>query len=37
LGVNFDSFYYESSTYLLGKDVVQIGLEKGVFEKDPDI
>lgn len=36
LGVNFDSFYYESNTYLLGKDVVQIGLEKGVFEKDPD-
>ena len=36
LGVNFDSFYYESNTYLLGKDVVQIGLEKGVFEKDLD-
>ncbi len=36
LGVNFDSFYYESNTYLLGKDVVQVGLEKGIFEKDPD-
>jgi arginyl-tRNA synthetase len=36
LGVNFDSYYYESNTYLLGKEVVQIGLEKGVFEKDPD-
>ncbi|MFV5703752.1 arginine--tRNA ligase [Flavobacterium sp. XS2P12] len=36
LGVDFDCFYYESNTYLLGKDVVQIGLEKGVFEKDPD-
>lgn len=36
LGVNFDSYYYESNTYLLGKDVVQIGLAKGVFEKDPD-
>jgi arginyl-tRNA synthetase len=36
LGVDFDSYYYESNTYLLGKDVVQIGLEKGVFEKDPD-
>ena len=36
LGVDFDSYYYESSTYLLGKDVVQIGLAKGVFEKDPD-
>ena len=36
LGVDFDSYFYESNTYLLGKDVVQIGLEKGVFEKDPD-
>ncbi|MFC6876514.1 arginine--tRNA ligase [Flavobacterium myungsuense] len=36
LGVDFDTYYYESDTYLLGKDVVQIGLEKGVFEKDPD-
>lgn len=36
LGVDFDKYYYESDTYLLGKDVVQIGLEKGVFEKDSD-
>jgi arginyl-tRNA synthetase len=36
LGVDFDIYYYESNTYLLGKDVVQIGLEKGIFEKDPD-
>ncbi|MFZ4436516.1 MAG: arginine--tRNA ligase [Flavobacterium psychrophilum] len=36
LGVNFDSYYYESNTYLLGKDVVQMGLAKGVFEQDPD-
>ncbi|RTY93377.1 arginine--tRNA ligase [Flavobacterium sp. GT3R68] len=36
MGVDFDQYYYESNTYLLGKDVVQIGLEKGVFEKDPD-
>lgn len=36
LGVDFDSFYYESQTYLLGKEVVQLGLEKGIFEKDPD-
>jgi arginyl-tRNA synthetase len=36
LGVDFDKYYYESNTYLLGKDVVNIGLEKGVFEKDPD-
>ncbi|MGO4818168.1 arginine--tRNA ligase [Flavobacterium sp. W22_SRS_FP1] len=36
LGVDFDCYYYESNTYLLGKNVVQIGLEKGIFEKDPD-
>jgi arginyl-tRNA synthetase len=36
MGVDFDSYYYESNTYLLGKDVVQVGLDKGVFEKDPD-
>jgi arginyl-tRNA synthetase len=36
LGVDFDSYYYESNTYLLGKEVVQMGLDKGVFEKDPD-
>jgi arginyl-tRNA synthetase len=36
LGVDFDKYYYESDTYLLGKDVVQMGLEKGVFKKDPD-
>lgn len=36
LGVDFDSYYYESNTYLLGKEVVQFGLEKGIFEKDSD-
>ncbi|UOK43834.1 MULTISPECIES: arginine--tRNA ligase [Flavobacterium] len=36
LGVDFDSYYYESNTYLLGKEVVSFGLEKGIFEKDPD-
>lgn len=36
LGVDFDSYYYESNTYLLGKDVVAEGLAKGIFEKDPD-
>lgn len=36
LGVNFDKYYYESNTYLLGKDVVQVGLDRGVFEKDCD-
>ncbi|MEN2283718.1 arginine--tRNA ligase [Algoriphagus sp. SE2] len=33
MGVNFDKFYYESDTYLLGKDIVEEGLQKGVFYK----
>ena len=36
LGVDFDTYYYESDTYLLGKDVVAEGLEKGVFYKKED-
>jgi len=36
LGVDFDTLYYESDTYLLGKDVVADGLEKGVFYKKDD-
>ncbi len=36
MGVDFDKYYYESNTYLLGKKVVEEGLAKGVFEKDPD-
>lgn len=36
LGVDFDSYYYESNTYLLGKDVVEEGLNKGVFYKKED-
>jgi len=36
LGVNFDKFYYESETYLLGKDIVEEGLEKGVFFEKED-
>jgi arginyl-tRNA synthetase len=36
LGVNFDKFYYESNTYLLGKDIIQEGLDKGVFFRKPD-
>ncbi|MFD1316888.1 arginine--tRNA ligase [Namhaeicola litoreus] len=36
LGVDFDVNYYESNTYLLGKDVVQEGLEKGVFYRKED-
>lgn len=36
LGVDFDKYYYESNTYLLGKDTVDEGLEKGVFFKKED-
>ena len=36
LGVDFDSNYYESNTYLLGKDIVEQGLAKGVFFKKED-
>ncbi len=36
LGVDFDKNYYESNTYLLGKDIVAKGLEKGVFYKKED-
>lgn len=36
LGVDFDHLYYESNTYLLGRNVVKDGLEKGVFFKKED-
>jgi arginyl-tRNA synthetase len=36
LGVSFDKLYYESDTYLLGKDIVEEGLSKGVFFKKED-
>jgi arginyl-tRNA synthetase len=36
LGVEFDKLYYESDTYLLGKDLIDEGLAKGVFYKKPD-
>lgn len=36
LGVNFDEVQHESETYLLGKDLVNQGLEKGVFFKKED-
>lgn len=36
MGVDFDKYYYESNTYLLGKGTVEEGLEKGVFFKKPD-
>jgi arginyl-tRNA synthetase len=36
IGVSFDKTYYESNTYLLGKDAVEEGLAKGVFFKKAD-
>jgi len=36
LGVDFDTLYYESNTYLLGKEVITEGLSKGVFFQKED-
>ncbi|CAM3242823.1 arginine--tRNA ligase [Empedobacter stercoris] len=36
LGVAFDEYLYESNTYILGKDIVEEGLNKGVFFKKDD-
>lgn len=36
LGITFDRTYYESQTYLLGKALVQKGLDMGIFEKEAD-
>ncbi|MEG1371173.1 MAG: arginine--tRNA ligase [Mucinivorans sp.] len=36
MGVSFDKIYYESQTYLLGKKLVEVGLEKGVFYRRAD-
>jgi len=36
LGVDFDKTYYESNTYLLGKDIIENGLQKGILKKRPD-
>ena len=36
IGTNFDTVYYESNTYLLGKDIVQQGLDKQVFFRKED-
>jgi arginyl-tRNA synthetase len=36
MGVWFDKYYYESNTYLLGKDIIEEGLQKGVFYRRPD-
>ena len=36
IGSDFDKTYYESNTYLLGKDIVQEGLDKNVFNRKED-
>ncbi|MGC6479123.1 MAG: arginine--tRNA ligase [Flavobacteriaceae bacterium] len=36
MGVDFDSYYYESDTYLLGKEIIEKGLSAGVFFRKPD-
>lgn len=36
LGVDFDRIYYESETYLIGKQMVEKGLQKGIFYRRPD-
>ena len=36
LGVDFDFYYYESETYLLGKSIIEEGLEKGIFHTQED-
>ena len=36
LGVNFDSYYYESETYLVGKKIIEKGLKEGLFFKKID-
>ncbi|MDR2718815.1 MAG: arginine--tRNA ligase [Treponema sp.] len=35
-GISFDQYYYESNTWLLGKDEVLKGLERGIFYREPD-
>ncbi len=36
MGVSFDSYYYESDTYLLGKDLIEDGLSRSIFYKKED-
>ncbi len=35
-GISFDSYYYESNTYLLGKEIIEEGIEKNYFYRKPD-
>jgi len=36
IGADFDKIYYESQTYILGKNLVETGLQKGIFYKEDD-
>lgn len=36
LGITFDKLYYESNTYLLGKEIIKEGLKNNIFSKDSD-
>ncbi|HVX24859.1 MAG TPA: arginine--tRNA ligase [Parafilimonas sp.] len=36
IGADFDKIYYESNTYILGKNLVEAGLQKGIFYKEED-
>jgi len=36
LGVDFDKIYYESETYMLGREIVEAGLQKGIFYRKED-
>lgn len=36
LGVDFDKVYYESNTYLLGKNIIEKGVQDGIFKQRPD-
>jgi arginyl-tRNA synthetase len=36
LGVSFDKKYYESNTYMLGKDIIEDGIKTGIFYQKPD-
>ncbi len=36
LGTTFEKTYYESETYLLGKELIEMGLQKGVLQRNPD-
>jgi len=36
IGADFDKIYYESNTYILGKNLVEAGLQKGIFYKEDD-